>query len=213
MLKIIKILFLTIYISFAACSYNVTIRPNLDVTATIANQLDFRVGLYIPPEVEKLELSDQADWLNKYSFNVGEAVSSIIYKALTRVFKYVELLETYPTEVMIAERKLDFVVVSRITEAHIGLNTQEGLLTSDASGATQITASLSFFDPDLIQFTSIQATGTGMGDENIGLLSSGKKEFSVSVEAAIRNLGNNIVQQVYGNYDIRKRAEEKKKNF
>jgi len=208
-----KILILITFVSLSACSYNVTIRPNLDVTTTIANQLDFRVGLYIPPEVEKLELSDQADWLNKYSFNVGEAVSSIIYKALTRVFKYVELLETYPTEVMIAERKLDFVVVSKITEAHIGLNTQEGLLTSDASGSTQITASLSFFDPDLIQFASIQATGTGMGDENIGLLSSGKKEFSVSVEAAIRNLGNNIVQQVYGNYDIRKRAEDKKKNF
>ncbi len=68
---------------------------------------------------------------------------------------------------------------------------------------------MSFFDSKLIQFTSIQATGTGMGDEGIDLLSSGKSEFSVSVESAIRNLGNNLVQQIYGNYDIRKPAENK----
>ena len=48
-----------------------------------------------------------------------------------------------------------------------------------------------------------------MGDEGIDLLSSGKSEFSVSVESAIRNLGNNLVQQIYRNYDIRKPAENK----
>lgn len=193
------------------CSYNVTIRPNLDVTATIANQLDFRVGLYIPPEIKGLKMGDRSDWATKYTFNVGESVSSIIYKSLSRVFKYAEIIESYPTETMIRERKLDFVVAARITEANIGLSTQEGLFTNDAQGNAQVSASLSFFDPELIQFTSVQATGTGMGDESIDLLSTGKNEFSISVEAAIRNLGNNIVQQVYGNYDIRKRAEIEKK--
>ena len=196
-------------IYFVGCTHNVTVRPNLDVTASIANQLDFKVGLYIPPEIKGLKMSDSATWANKYSFNVGEAVSSIIYKSLSRVFKYVELIEAYPTEMVMKERSLDIVATARITEANVGLNVKEGLFTDDATGNTQITASLSFFDVKLIQFTSVQATGTGMADEGIGLLSTGKDEFSVSVEAAIRNLGNNIVQQTYGNYDIRKMAEIK----
>jgi len=123
----------------------------------------------------------------------------------------VELTESYPTEQMIKDRSFDFVATARITEANVGLNVQEGFLSNDAAGNTQITASLAFFDPKLIQFTSVQATGTGMGDEGIDLLSSGKSEFTVSVENAIRNLGNSIVQQVYGNYDIRKKADSKNK--
>jgi hypothetical protein len=200
--------FLTLSLMFfMACTHSVTMRPNLDVTATIANQLGFNVGLYIPPEVKQLKVSDQANWANKYSFDVGQSVSSIIYRALSRVFKYVELTESYPTEQMIKERSFDFVATARITEANVGLNIQEGFWSNDAAGNTQITASLAFFDQGLIQFTSVQATGTGMADERIDMLSSGKNEFSTSVENAIRNLGNNIVQQVYGNYDIRKRAE------
>jgi hypothetical protein len=192
------------------CSYNVNIRPNLDVTTTIANQLDFRVGVYIPPEVKGMKMSDRADWANKYTFNVGEAVSSIISKALSRVFKYCEILEAYPTETIIAERRLDLVATARITEANAALRTQQGFWAVDASGNVQISANLIFLEPNLIQFTSIQATGAGMANESVDLLSTGQKEYTVPVESAIRNLGNNIVQQVYGNYDIRKRAENKK---
>jgi len=194
---------------FAACTHSVTVRPNLDVTATIANQLDLAVGLYIPPEVRGLSMQDDGNWANKYTFDVGEAVSSIIYKSLRRVFSYVELVEAYPTEQLLKERKLDLVAIARITEANVGLHIQEGFWSNDAKGNTQISSSLSFLDKDLIQFTGVQATGTGMAEEGIDLFSTGKSEFSVSVEAAIRNLGNNIVQQVYGNYDIRKLADNR----
>jgi len=209
-MKKITLFFFSILLMFiVSCTHHVTIRPNLDVTATIANQLDFKVGLFIPPEIKGLMMQDQGDWANKYTFNVGEAVSSIIYKSLSRVFRYVEILETYPTEMMISEREFDFVSIARLTDANVGLTIQQGFFTNTASGNTQISAGLSFFDSKLIQFTSVQATGTGMGDEGIDLLSTGKSEFSISVESAIRNLGNNIVQQVYGNYDIRKLEEKK----
>jgi hypothetical protein len=208
-MKRFSFVFIISLMMIAGCSHKVTVRPNLDVTATIANQLDFKVGLYIPPEVKGLTMSDKANWANEYSFNVGESVSSIIHKSLSRVFRYVEILEAYPTEMMISERALDFIGIARITEANVGLNVQEGFFSNKAAGNTQITTSISFFDEKLLQFTAIQATGTGMGKEGIGVFSSGKDEFVVSVESAIRNLGNNIVQQIYGNYDIRKRSEKK----
>jgi len=192
------------------CTHTAAVRPNIDVTATIANQLDFNVGLFIPPEVKGLEMTDRANWADKYIFKVGEAISSVIYKALARVFKNVELLESYPTEVIVAERNLDFVTTVRITEASAALSTQTGFFTVDATGNIQVSANLSFSDRKLIQFASIQATGTGMGNQEVDMLSTGKKEFSAPIEVAVRNLGNNIIQQVYGNYDIRKRAEEKK---
>ncbi|MFZ2052553.1 MAG: hypothetical protein WAU81_00015 [Candidatus Aminicenantales bacterium] len=119
------------------------------------------------------------------------------------------MLESYPTEVIVAERNLDLVSTVRITEADAALSTQEGFFTTDATGNIQISANLSFSDRKLIQFASVQATGTGMGNQGVDMFSTGKKEFSAPIEVAIRNLGNSIVQQVYGNYDIRKRAEEK----
>lgn len=209
-MKNIIILFTLIsLVLIAGCSHSVTVRPNLDVTATIANQLDFKVGLYIPPEVRGFKMTGRANWATKYKFNVGESVSSIIYKSLSRVFKYVELIKAYPTEVMLSERAFDFVAIAKITEANVGLNVQGGFFPTYAGRNTQITASLAFFDSKLIHFTAVQATGTGIPKEGVTSFSTSKDEFSVSVESAIRNLGNNIVQQVYGNYDIRKRTEKK----
>jgi hypothetical protein len=210
MKKIPVYFLLLILLTLNGCTHKVTIRPDLDVTASIANQMNFRVGLYIPPEVKFLVMSDQATPADKYTFDVGRSVTSIIQKSCTRIFSYCEMLEAYPTELMANERNLDFMIVAKITEANVGLNVQEGFFQNDAKGTSQITAALSFLEKNLVQFTSVTATGTGMGSESMGVFSSGKDEFVVPVEMAIRNLGNNIVQQIYSNYDIRKRAEQKK---
>lgn len=210
MKKIPVYFFLMILLTLWGCTHKVTIRPDLDITASIANQMNFRVGLYIPPEVKSLVMSDQATPADKYTFDVGRSVASIIQKSCARIFSYCEMIEAYPTEIVASDRNLDFFLLARITEANVGLNVQEGFFQNDAEGTSQITATLAFLEKNLIQFTSITATGTGMGSEGIGAFSSGKDEFVVPVEMAIRNLGNNIVQQIYGNYDIRKRAEQKK---
>ena len=193
------------------CTHEVTIRPDLEVTTPIASQLDFKVGLYIPPELKNLIMSDQATSADKYVFNVGHSVSSIIQKACIRTFSYVEALEAYPTEALALEKNLDFFVLAKISEANVGLNVQEGFLQYNAKGTCQITAILVFLEKNLNQFASITSTGTGMRSEPMGTFSSGKDEFAVPVEIAIKNLGNNIVQQIYGNYDLRKRAEQKGK--
>lgn len=204
-----KNLLSAILLLFIGCSHQVTIRPNLNVTASIANQLDYNVGIYISPEMKNMQMSDQANWSNKYIFDVGNAISSIIHKSFMQVFKNVELFETYPTEQMLKQRKIDFIVTPRITEANVSLNVKEGFFRNDAQGNCQITVTLPFLEQNLIQFTTVNATGTGIGDESIDPFSTGKDEFVVSVENTIRNLGNIIVQQVYGNYDIRKKTEQK----
>jgi hypothetical protein len=210
MSRILKIFSLFILLGLVVgCTHSVTLNPNIDVSASISNKLDLKVGLYIPPEVKYFKTADNATWAHKYEFNMGEAISSIINKACLRVFTSVELLETNPTEQMFVERKLDLALTARITEGKVSLNVQDGFFSSDAKGTTQISINLNVIDPKLLQIASIQATGIGTGDETIGAFSSGKDEFSAAVEAAIRNLGNDIVQQLYGNYDLRKLVEAK----
>jgi len=203
-----KIIWFVSLVVLASCSYDVRIRPNLDVTASIANPINMKVGLYMPPEIKGLTMGDRARWDLKYTFRIGEAVSSIVHKGFQRVFKTVQLVEEYPTEVMMSTSKMDLIAIINIPEANANLNIQEGFFSEDAAGNVQITANVSFFDSKLIQFTTVQATGTGMGKQGVDLFSTGQSEFSVPVENAIRNLGNNIVQQVYGNYDIRKMADK-----
>jgi hypothetical protein len=56
--------------------------------------------------------------------------------------------------------------------------------------------------------TSVTASGSGTA-ESIGILSTPEKRALVkSVRAAIRNLGDDVVQQVYANPDIRKIAKQ-----
>ncbi|MFZ2052552.1 MAG: hypothetical protein WAU81_00010 [Candidatus Aminicenantales bacterium] len=65
-----KTLVLSALISFVfitGCMHTATVRSNIDVTATIANQLDFNVGLFIPPEVRGLEMTGQTGQVNTLS--------------------------------------------------------------------------------------------------------------------------------------------------
>ena len=65
-----------------------------------------------------------------------------------------------------------------------------------------------FYDTEMIQYATVMASGIGIASERIGFFSRGQKEYAVSVEDAIVNLSNDMVRQMYGNYDIRKKAEE-----
>ena len=59
----------------------------------------------------------------------------------------------------------------------------------------------------MLQFTAVMASGMGIGSEGLGF-GTGEKEYSASVESALRNLGDDMVHQINGNYDIRKKAEK-----
>ena len=193
-------------IILVGCSYSVKMDPNIDPTANIANPINLKVGLFIPEETRRLTISDRAH-LDKYTFHVGEAIESIITKSTRRVFVYVEELDSYPTQQMIAERKLDFIALAKVTSAKVALNLEQGFFQYDAEGSTSLSVQLTFYDYEMLQFTVVTATGMGIGSEGM-FLSTGKNEYSASVESALRNLGDAIVHQIYGNYDIRKKAEQ-----
>ena len=58
------------------------------------------------------------------------------------------------------------------------------------------------------QVTSVEASGKG-SSESIGIMSTPEQRALVkSVKVAIRNLGDDIVQQVYNNPDMRKLANQ-----
>lgn len=188
------------------CSYTVSLNPNITPTANIANPIGLSVGLFIPEETKSLTTADRPNWAYKYTFQLGPSLESIITHATKRVFSSVQTLESYPTSRMITDRQLDIAVIAKVTSAMTTLNQKPGFFSSDADGNTSISVQLTFYTREMVQLASIIGSGVGIASES-WVLSTGKKEFSKSVESSIRNLGDDLVQQMYGNYDIRKMAE------
>lgn len=191
------------------CSYAVKIDPNIDPTANIAAKLPLKVGVFVPEEVKSFTSTDNATWAKKYTFNMGEAIESMVLKSTEKVFRESQKLDSQPTVEMMQERQLDLAVIAQVRECKVALNEKEGFFQDDASGTAHVSVGLLFYDPTMIQFTTVQGTGMGVASQGLGAFTTGKREYGTSVESAIRNLGNDLVQQMYGNYDIRKLAESK----
>lgn len=197
-------------IMLVGCSYSVIINPNIAPTANIANAMKLKVGLFIPVSTRDFAMSDRvrADDLiksAKYTFYVGEALTSIITESTSRVFSSVEVLGSSPTQQMIVESNLDLVIIARVTSGQVSLNRGDGFLIDDAKGSTSLSIQLTFYDNEMRQLTTIGASG--MATSSKGLVGIGQEAFSASVESALRNLGDELVYQIYRNYDIRKKAE------
>ena len=200
-------LIILIILSSTGCAYNVMMDPNIDPAANIANPIKLRVGLFVPEETQRLEISDNVK-ATKYNFYAGLALDSIIMKSTDRVFVHVERLESYPTQQKINQNKLDLIAIAKVSSAKVSLNLKQGFWQNEAAGSTSLSVQMSFLDPKLIQLTTVTATGIGIDSKGLGL-TTGKKEYSASVESALRNLGDDLINQMYGNYDIRKLGEEK----
>ena len=196
------------FVLVAGCTHNIQLNPNIGPSANIARPVDLRVGVYIPVDVSRFVIDDRSD-LDKYIFEIGASLESVITKSSNRVFSHVSILDAQPTGEVIKERALDLVMIPRVTMAMVTLNKEEGPFQDDARGNTAITVELMFYDADMIQYTTVLASGIGIASERIGLFSRGQREYAASVEDAIVNLSNDMVRQMYGNYDIRKKAEER----
>ena len=188
-------------------SYNVLLDPNIDPTVNIANRIGLKVGLFIPEEMKSFKVSDKSHWTTKYTFEIGKALENTVIKSTRSVFSSVEVLETYPTQQMIVERQLDLVIVSNVVSGRTTLNQDPGFFSADAEGSTSLSVQLAFYTREMIHLALVFASGMGIASEGF-TFSTGKQEYSASVEMAVRNLGNQLVQQMYGNYDIRKLAEQ-----
>ena len=204
-MDLLKCIVVLLAVVLVGCAYNVKMDPNIDPTANIANSINLKVGLFIPEETKGFEVSDRVN-LDKYTFQVGEALESIVTKSARRVFAHVEILESYPTQQMISQRNLDLVAIAKVTSGKVSLNLDQGLFQNDAEGSTSLSVQVVFYDREMLQLTTIIASGMGIGSEGL-LFSTGEKEYSASVESALRNLGDDMVHQMNGNYDIRKKAE------
>ncbi len=204
-MKLLKYEVILLTVFLAGCAYNVKMDPNIAPTANIADSINLRVGFFIPEETKGFTVSDSVK-LNKYTFQVGEAIESIIIKSANRVFSHVETLDAHPTQQMISQRKLDLAIIAKVTSGKVSLNVDEGFLQNSAEGSTTLSVQLVFYDDEMLQFTTVMASGMGIGSEGL-MLSTGEKEFAASVESALRNLGDDMVHQINGNYDIRKKAE------
>lgn len=189
------------------CTHSISMNPNIGPSANIATPVDLRVGVFIPVDVSQFVIDDRSD-LDKYIFEIGESLESVITKSANRVFSRVSMLDAQPTGEVIEESALDLVMIPRVTAAMVTLNKEEGPFQDDARGNTAITVELMFYDTEMIQYTTVMASGIGIASERIGFFSRGQKEYSASVEDAIVNLSNDMVRQMYGNYDIRKKGEE-----
>ena len=198
---------LIVFVLSQGCAYNVILDPNITPTVNISNRIDLKVGLFISEEMKSFKLSDKADYLTKYTFEIGTSLENIVLKATRSVFSSVEVLQSYPTQQMLVEKQLALFIVSSITSGSISLNVEPGFFSSDAKGSTTLSVQMNFYTHEMVQLASIGASGMGVASEGY-VLSTGKKEYSASVERAVRNLGNELVQQMYGNYDVRTFAEQ-----
>ena len=122
-LKYVAILFMLPVL--IACSYNVLLDPNISPASNIANPIELRLALHIPEETKSFKVADRSH-LDKYTFQIGQALDSIITKATRRVFSHVELLDEYPTQHMISMRGFDIVGIAKITSAKTSLNLDQG---------------------------------------------------------------------------------------
>ena len=203
---------LTLFIFLSGCTHSVTMNPNISPTATIARAVDLRVGLYIPDDVRNYVISDSQD-IDKYVFQIGESLESIITKSTTRVFSHIAMLEAQPAITTLNEQDLDLAIIPRVLAATVSLDTEEGFFQDEARGTTTISVELTFYDSEMISFTTVVANGVGNASQNKGMFSGSifggsKKEYAVSVENALSSLSNDLVTQVFGNYDIRKKGDE-----
>ena len=114
--------------------------------------------------------------LHHYRVGLGPSLESIITHATKRVFSSVDALESYPTSRMITDRQLDIVILAKVTSAMTTLNQKPGFFSSDADGNTSISVQLTFYTSEMVQLTSIMASGMGIASESWAL-STGKKSF------------------------------------
>lgn len=196
----------------SGCTHSVALNPNITPTASVGRAVDLRVGLYVPDDVRFHVISGtEGSSLDKYIFQVGESLDQIIRRSTSRVFRHVANLAVDPMPATLKDQGLDLAIVPRILEARVSLEEKEGAFTNQATGTTTISVELTVYDEKMIRLTTVVASGIGNASESKGIFSDSifggaKSEYSVSVEDALRSLGNNKVSQLYGNYDIRQRA-------
>ena len=184
-----------------------------------AKPFDLRIGLFIASE-DKLStrlhhgskgIHDSRGIKEGELQELDKALESTMAKAFRSVFASVDALKTYPTREMADNHRLDFVIVAELMGSGSAFGYESEALWLRGDSDYSLSVKLTFYAQDMNQVTSVEASGKG-SSESIGIFSAPEKRARVkSVKAAIRNLGDDIVKQVYANPDIRNIAEQSRK--
>ena len=176
-----------------------------------AKSIDLRVGLFVAGEDQ---LSARLHHHSK-SVKEGElrgldkALKSTMTKACRRVFASVDTLKTYPTQEMADNEELDLIVIAKLMGSGGSFGYQGSRGWNRGESDHSLSVQLTFYTREMKQVTSVKASGAGSA-ESIGILFTAEKRALVkSVKAAIRNLGDDIAQQVQVNPGIRNMAKQR----
>ena len=172
--------------------------------------IDLRVGLFVAGEDQlSARLHNPSTGIKESELRaLDKALKSAITKAFRRVFASVDTLKTYPTQEMADNEELDLIVVAELMGTGGTFGYQSEGLWNRGESDYFMSVELTFYTHDMEQVTSVKASGEG-SSESIGILFTPEKRALVkSVKFAIRNLGDDIAQQVYVNPDIRNIAKQ-----
>lgn len=175
--------------------------------------IDLRVGLFVAGEDQ---LSARLRYHTK-SAKEGElreldkTLKSAITKGCRRTFSFVHVLKSDPTQGTIDNEGLDLIVIATLMGSGGSFGYEGGTIWNRGESDQSLSVQLTFYTHEMKQVSSIKASGKGSA-ESIGILFTAEKRALVkSVKAAIRNLGGDIVRQVYVNPAIRNLADQNEK--
>ena len=172
--------------------------------------IGLRVGLFVTEDGElSARLHSHSRGIKEGELRVlDKALESTMTRALRRVFASVHVLKSYPTQRMMDDKQLDLVVIAEVRGTGGSFGYQSDKMWYRGESDHSLSVKLTFYTYEMKQVTSVVASGSGTA-ESIGILFTPEKRALVkSVKAAIHNLGDDAVQQMYTNPDIRKIAKQ-----
>ena len=173
--------------------------------------IDLRVGLFVADEVKLSGMLHNPCRGIEEKPSLDRDLESTTAKAFRRTFDSIDILKSYPTQQTIVDRQLDLVAIAEVKGAGGTLGYQGPKIWNRGESDHSLSVQLTFYTREMKQVSSVKASGKGSA-ESIGIFFTAEKRALVkSVKVAIRNLGDDIVRQVYVNPDIRNMANQSEK--
>ena len=175
--------------------------------------IDLRVGLFVAGEgLLSASLRYDTDSKKEGEFRgLDKTLESAITKACRRTFSSVHVLESDPTQGTTDNGELDLIVIATLMGGAGSFGYEGPPIWNRGESDHSFSVQLTFYTREMKQVSSIKASGKGSA-KSIGILFTAEKRALVkSVRAAIRDLEDDIVRQVYDNPEIREIAEQNRK--
>ena len=192
-----RILLITVAIVVIGCADN-------------SDRMDSRVGLFFTEDTRSLITSFEPRYVIlkdeevKYDLRVGKDLVSTLTRASRHVFASVEVLDSCPTPELIADMRLDLVIIAQVKHTGGSLS----YIGDSSEASNSLTGELICYNTGMNEIASFSAAGEGIASAKGVLFDTKRRAFVNSVKSAIRDLGDDVVLQMSANQEIRKMAEK-----